>query len=69
MAATWLGYDAALKAAQPIAVATNMRYLVAVMYLISGLMQLVGYALVYNLDKKTLAQMEADLQARRAQKT
>lgn len=67
VAATWLGYDAALKANQPIEVATTMRYLVAGMYLISGLLQLLGYAVIYNLDKKTLAQMEADLSERRAQ--
>lgn len=66
--ATSLGYDAALKANQPIAVATNMRYLVAVMFLVSGLLQLIAYGLIYNLDKKTLAQMETDLEARRAQK-
>ncbi len=42
-------------------VATNMRYLTAAMYLVSALIQLVAYGLVYNLDKKTLAQMEQDL--------
>ena len=64
--ATWLGYDAALGAAQPIEVATTMRYLVAFMYLLSAIIQLVAYGLVYNLDKKTLASMQSDLAERRA---
>jgi hypothetical protein len=32
----------------------------------SAICQFVGVALVYNIDKKTLAQMTADLAARRA---
>lgn len=59
--AAWLGYEAALGANQTMQVATNMRYLTAAMYLVSALIQLVAYGLVYNLDKKTLAQMEQDL--------
>ncbi len=47
----WLGWD----------VAVNLRVLVAVLFLVSALMQFVGLALVYNLDKKTLAQMNKDL--------
>ena len=42
-----------------------MRYLVAAMYLVSALLQLVAYGVIYNLDKKTLAQMEKDLGKRR----
>lgn len=61
VAATWLGYDAALGAAQTPETSLNMRYLVAGAYLVSALLQLVAYALIYNLDKKTLAQMEKDL--------
>ena len=68
MAATALGYRAALGAAQPAEVALNMRYLVAVMYLISASMQFIGLGLVYNLDKKTLAKMEADLEERKSGK-
>ena len=58
MAATWLGYNAALGANQTIEVATNMRYLTAGMYLLSAVIQLISYGVIYNLDKKTLAQME-----------
>ena len=65
MAATWLGYRAALGPAQPFEVALRMRYLVACMYLLSAVLQFVGLGLVYNLDKKTLATIEADLEARK----
>ena len=68
VAATMLGYNAELGAAQPMDVAIKMRYLTAAAYLFSALLQFVGYALIYNLDKKTLAQMEKDLTARRAAK-
>ena len=59
--ATWLGYNAALGAAQSVEVAFNMRMLTAVMYLIGGIITFIGYGLVYNLDKKTVSQMEKDL--------
>lgn len=49
-------------------VAVNLRTLVAALYLISAVMQFIGLALVYNLDKKTLAKMNADLEARRGVK-
>ena len=39
----------------------NMCWLVAGLYLFSAVAQFVGIALIYNLDKKTLAQMNADL--------
>ena len=45
-----------------------MRYLTAAAYLFSAALQFIGYALIFNLDKKTLAQMEKDLTARRAAK-
>ncbi|MBQ7799312.1 MAG: MFS transporter, partial [Oscillospiraceae bacterium] len=38
-------------------VAVNLRVLVAALFLVAAVMQFVGLALVYNLDKKTLAQM------------
>ena len=63
--ATWLGYDAALGASQTLEVATNMRYLVAFMYLLSAVIQLVSYGLIYNIDRKTLETMEKDLAQRR----
>ncbi len=42
----------------------NLRTLVAFLYLIAAVMMFVGLHFVYNLDKKTLAQMNADLEAR-----
>ncbi len=47
-------------------VALNLRILVAALFLVAAVMQFVGLALVYNLDKKTLAQMTEDLEARHA---
>lgn len=48
-------------------VAINLRTLVAALYLVSALMQFIGLALIYNLDKKTLAKMNAELAARRGE--
>ena len=42
-------------------VAVNMRYIVAATFMFSAVLQFIGLALVYNLDKKTLAKMNADL--------
>jgi Na+/melibiose symporter-like transporter len=39
--------------------------LVAVLYLVAGIFQFIGLGLVYNLDKKTLATMQAELAERR----
>ena len=39
----------------------NMRVLVAVLFLVAAVMQFIGLALIYNLDKKTLAKMNKDL--------
>lgn len=50
--ATKLGYDASLKAAQTIEVATRMRYLVPVMYLGSYIVMIIAYGVVFNLDKR-----------------
>ena len=46
-------------------VAINLRTLVAALYLVSAVMQFVGLALVYNLDKKTLEKMNTELAERR----
>ena len=46
-------------------VAVNLRTLVAALFLVSAVMQFVGLALVYNLDKKTLAKMNEELAARK----
>ena len=61
-----LGYSEINGGNQLFSVALNMRYLVAGLYLFAALMQFVGLALIYNLDKKTLEQMSADLAARHA---
>ena len=49
-------------------VAVNLRVLVAALFLVSALFQFIGLALVYNLDKKTLAKMNEELAARKASK-
>lgn len=46
-------------------VAVNLRILVAALFLLSAIMQFVGLALVYNLDKKTLEKMQTELAARK----
>ena len=46
-------------------VALNMRYIVAGLYLLAAVMQFVGLALVYNLDKKTLNVMNEELAKRK----
>ncbi len=47
-------------------VALNLRVLVAVLFLVAAVMQFIGLALIYNLDKKTLETMNAELEARHA---
>ena len=42
-------------------VAVNLRILVAALFLVAAIMQFVGLALVYNLDKKTLDKMNREL--------
>ena len=49
-------------------VATSMRILVAALFLIAAVLQFVGLGLIYNLDKKTLATMTEELEARHAAK-
>ena len=44
----------------------QIRSLVAVLYLVAGIFIFVGLGLIYNLDKKTLAKMNEELEARRA---
>ena len=45
-----------------------MRYLVACLYLFSAVLQFVGLGLIFNLNKKKLAEMQAELNARHAVK-
>ena len=61
-----LGYSEVNGGNQLFSVALNMRYLVAGLFLFSAVMQFVGLALIYNLDKKTLAKMNEELAARKA---
>ncbi len=56
-----LGYVGADEGNQAWDVAVRMRYLVAGTYLFSAVLQFIGLGLVYNLDKKTLAKMNAEL--------
>ena len=46
--------------------AENMCWLVAILYTFSAICQFVGVALVYNIDRKSLAKMTEDLAARHA---
>ena len=46
--------------------ALNMCWLVAGLYVFSGILMFVSIAFIYNLNKPTLAQMSADLNARHA---
>lgn len=57
----WLGYVGKNGGAQTAEVALNMRHLVAVLFLVSAVLEFIGLALIYNLDKKTLAKMNAEL--------
>jgi len=64
--ATWLGYVAENKADQTPEVAKNMLYLYIAMNLISAILKWISVALVYNIDKKTLSQMQKELNERRS---
>lgn len=59
-----LGYVEANQGNQTFDVAMNMRYLVPGLYLLSAVMMFLGLAVVYNLDKKTLATMQKELEER-----
>ena len=63
-----LGYVGANEGNQTAEVALRMRYLVPATYAFSAIMQFVGLSLVYNLDKKNLAKMNAELAARHVKK-
>ena len=47
--------------------AVDLRRLVAILFLVAGVMLFIGLGLVYNLDKKTLEKMQSELAARKAQ--
>ena len=61
----WLGYEAKYGTiGQSSTTAHNMCWLVAGLYLLSAVLQFIGLAFIYNLDKKTLAKMNGELAAR-----
>ena len=63
----WLGYNEKLGTiGQSIETAKNMCWLVASLYLFSAIVMFVGIAFIYNIDKKTLAVMSSELEARHA---
>ena len=47
--------------------ALEVRSLVAILFLVAGVMLFIGLGLVYNLDKKTLEKMNTELAARRGE--
>ncbi len=60
-----LGYNSEVKVGQQsLQTAQNMCWLVAGLYLFSAVLMFVGLAFIYNLDKKTLEKMNADLAER-----
>ena len=62
-----IGYDEKLGTiGQSPETASALCWLVAGLYMFSAICQFVGVAIVYNIDKKTLAKMNADLEARKA---
>ena len=53
---------------QSLKTATNMCWLVAGLYVFSAVVMFIGLRFIYNLDKKTMVQMNNDLEARRKAK-
>ncbi len=51
---------------QSLATATNMCWLVAGLYVFSAVVMFIGLKFIYNLDRNTMAQMNAELEARRS---
>jgi GPH family glycoside/pentoside/hexuronide:cation symporter len=66
MVAAALGFVEANGGNQTFEVALRMRYQAAAFYVLSGVLQFIGLAFVYNLDKKTMAKMQEELAARKA---
>ena len=63
-----LGYQSSLGTiGQSAATSHNMCWLVAGLYMFSAVLQFIGIALIYNIDKKTLAKMTEALAARKEQ--
>jgi GPH family glycoside/pentoside/hexuronide:cation symporter len=67
MGTSLIGYESALGTiGQSVETAGRLCWLVGGLYMFSAVCQFVGVALIYNIDKKTLAKMTDDLAARRA---
>ena len=63
----WLGYEAKYGTiGQSAATSHNMCWLVAGLYMFSAVLQFIGIAVIYNLDKKTLDKMNTELAERKA---
>ena len=56
-----VGYNEALEAAQPVEVATNLRYVMTGFTLFSSILNFVAVKWIFPLDKKTLAKMNEEL--------
>ena len=68
MGTSLIGYVPALGTiGQSAETAGRLCWLVAGLYMFSAVCQFVGVALIYNIDKKTLAQMQKELAVRRGQ--
>ena len=66
MGTSLIGYDSALGTiGQSAETAGRLCWLVAGLYTFSAICQFVGVALIYNIDKKTLAQMTEELASRK----
>ena len=66
LVAAALGFVEADGGNQAFEVAVRMRYQAAAFYVAAGIMQFVGLAIIFNLDKKTMAQMQKELAERHA---
>ena len=67
MGTSLIGYEEKLGTiGQSAQTASNLCWLVAGLYMFSAICQFVGVALIYNIEKKTLANMKDTLAARRA---
>ena len=68
MGTSLIGYDSALGTiGQSAETAGRLCWLVAGLYAFSAVCQFVGVAMIYNIDKKTLAQMTKELAERRGE--
>ena len=66
MGTSLIGYESSLGTiGQSAETAGRLCWLVAGLYMFSAICQFVGVALIYNIDKKTLAKMHSDLETRK----